>query len=150
MLLHRSLPPPADLPVTTNRRGMSLPVSGIDAISSGPPKPPNPLSLTLLVSARYPRYDIRQTHWVYPACFEGLIAKNGPFFAKSEWYRRLSCPVTDVRGITVGLDAIDVRRRGAGPNETCTRTKLEGGLKSAACQANRKGPSLSWCRNSEV
>ena len=47
--------------------------------------------------------------------------------------------MTDVRGVTVGLAGIDVRRRGAGPNETCTRTKLEGGLKSAACQAKSEG-----------
>jgi hypothetical protein len=139
MLLHRSLPPPADLPVTINRRGTSLPVFGVDVISSGPPKPPNPLNLTLFLSGRYTRNDIRQTRWSYPACFQELIAKKGPFSAKSEWYRRLSCPVTGVRGVTVGLAAIDVRRAGAGPTETCTRTKLEGGLKSAAYQAESEG-----------
>jgi len=134
MLLCPSLPLPADLGVTTNRHRAGLSPCKTAAYRQLLQSQPNPLSLSLFLSVRYPRNYTRQTHWGYLACFQKFIAKRGPFFfAKSEWYRCLSCPTTDgggagdIRGVRPRRLSLRFR------NKTCTQTKLECAVKSTTC-----------------
>ncbi len=63
------------------------------------PKPANPLSLTVLLSGRYPRNRPRQTHCAYVACFHEVTLKKRPFFWKRWPPRCLPCPKSR-RGVT--------------------------------------------------
>ena len=134
MLLRRSLPPPADRGVATNRHRAGLPLLRIDAIPPGSPKPPNPFGLTRFLSVRYARFDPLRTHCAYLTWFQQLMVEKRPCFRK-----RVMVPVflvSDHRGRRSPdyLASVFSAHEPQFQNETWPRTKLEGGLESVACQ----------------
>jgi hypothetical protein len=87
MVLPCSLPPPADPRVTANCHSAGFLLRRTDAISSASPKPPNPLSLNLFLSARYAELTHAKPIGFISLVFSGLTSENGPFFRRSQSHR---------------------------------------------------------------